>query len=231
MKKGIRIFLIALVVVIAPSKLYSQETQDFNSWSAVELKYELDSRWEFSLEGQLRLKDNASTIDNYFGEFGIQYNLPYNFAIATGFRFQRKNDTQGNIQGYKNRFRYSVDLTFKHELQQLGIKYRVRYQNRNELGLTTSEGDIAAQRIRFKTSFDYNIRDWKLDPQFSAEIFNGFKKNGTDNGFDKYRLSLGTAYKVKRVGKFGLFYRYEREINTASPENLHILYFKYSITL
>ncbi len=148
-----------------------------------------------------------------------------------GFRYIRNNDTNGNIQGYENFFRYNIDLSYRHKLDRLGLKYRVRYQNRNEIGLSSSEGDIARQRFRFKTTFDYNIRNWKLDPELSGELFNGFRKNGTENGFDKYRISLGTSYKVKKIGRFSLFYRLEKEFNVTNPETLNILSFKYTYTI
>ncbi len=226
------ITLIVLFFLIGINDIIGQENlSDFKTWSAIELKYEQSENLTFSFQGQLRMKDDVSTVDQYFGELGVQYKLPSNFRLGVGFRYIRNNDTNGNIQGYENFFRYNIDLSYRHKLDRLGLKYRIRYQNRNEIGLSSSEGDIARQRFRFKTTFDYNIRNWKLDPELSGELFNGFRKNGTENGFDKYRISLGTSYKVKKIGRFSLFYRLEKEFNVTNPETLNILSFKYTYTI
>ncbi len=208
-----------------------EDLTDFRTWSALELQYERSEKLTFSLEGQLRLKDDAATVDQYFGELGASYKLPSNFRIGVGVRYIRDNDTNGRIQGYENHLRYHLDLSFRHKLDRFGLKYRIRYQHRNELGISSAEGDVARQRVRFKTTLGYNFKNWKLDPELSCELFNRFQQNGDSNGFDKYRISLGTSYKVKKIGRFSLLYRLEKEFNTTDPETVNILSFKYSYTI
>ncbi len=221
-----------LFVLISVNTLNAQQDlNDFRTWSALELKYEQSEKLTFSLEGQLRMKNDVATIDQYFGEFGVQYKFPNNFRLGGGIRYIRDNDTRGNVQGYENHLRFNLDVSYKHSLDRLGLKYRIRYQNRNELGISNSEGDVPRQRVRFKTTLDYNVRNWKLDPEISGELFNKFQKNGNSNGFDKYRISLGTSYKVKKIGRFTLLYRLEKEFNVVNPETLNILSFKYSYTI
>ncbi|WP_367889222.1 DUF2490 domain-containing protein [Polaribacter reichenbachii] len=105
--------------------------------------------------------------------------------------------------------------------------YRLRYQNKNELGVSYDEGDYSKTNIRFKTSLAYNFSNWKLDPKFSAEIFNKFQED-EENGFSKYRLTLGTDYKIKNFGELCIFYRYERELNEDYPDLKNILGLKYT---
>lgn len=76
----------------------------------------------------------------------------------------------------------------------------------------------------------YNFNNWKLDPKFSAEIFNHFEE-GKENGFDKYRLTLGTKYEFKQMGALGLFYRIEKELNETILETTNIIGLKYSYTI
>ena len=52
-----------------------------------------------------------------------------------------------------------------------------------------------------------------------------------ENGFDKYRLTLGTEYKFKKMGTLGLFYRFEKELNESIPETTKIIGIKYSYTI
>ncbi|WP_226789131.1 DUF2490 domain-containing protein [Polaribacter porphyrae] len=141
----------------------------------------------------------------------------------------RENDNKGNVQGYENYFRFQVDVKYKHKIKDLKIGYRLRYQNKNELGISYEEGDFINQNIRFKISLEYNLKNWRLDPKFSAEIFNRFKESKT-NGFNKYRFTLGTDYKFKNFGKLGIFYRFEKELNVDFPDITNILGLKYIYT-
>lgn len=127
-------------------------------------------------------------------------------------------------------FRFHLDVSYRLKIGALLFRYRVRYQNRNEIGVSPSEGDYANQHIRFKTALTYKIKNWKLDPVFSAEIFHHFEE-GEKNGFDKYRLTIGTAYKIKKLGKIGLFFRMERTLNTVLPKTTNIIMVKYTYTL
>ena len=209
---------------------YSQSNNDFGAWSTVALEYKFNKKLSFSLEEQVRLKENISQIDEYFTEISTEYDLTKNFSIGAGARYIKENDNVGNIQGYEDHFRFQLDAAYKHKIDQFSLKYRLRYQNKNELGVGTSDGDYANQHIRFKTSVGYNIKGWKLDPEFSAELFNHFEKNET-NGFDKYRLSIGTDYDLKKYGKLNLYYQFEKELNTSNPSILNVIGLKYKYTI
>lgn len=222
---------IVIVFLFTFSLVFSQEdTSDLASWNTIRIEYKLNKKWSFGLEEQLRLKNNISQIDEYFTELSASYKLFSNFKLGLGLRYIRENDTEGNIQGYENHFRFNIDATYKHKIDRIALSYRLRYQNKNELGFSYDEGDYANQNLRLKTAIKYNIDNWPLDPKFSAEIFNRFQEDGEKNGFTKYRLTLGTDYKIKNFGKLGLFYRYQKEINIDIPETLHIIGLKYTYT-
>ena len=222
-------YIVRIVLVFAPCYAIAQEDlNDFNTWTALELKYDATKKWNFTLEAQLRLKENSTTVDTYFGEFGVRYKLPYNFNIGAGFRYIRENDNRGNIQGYENHIRFNFDLSYRHNIERFKLKYRLRYQNRDELMRTD---DVANQRFRFKTTTAYNFRDWKLDPEISGEIFNRLDQNSNNKGFDKFRLGIGTSYKLKKSGQISLFYFYESEFNVGDPFSEHIVRLKYSYSI
>ena len=227
-KKQLILNLLLLNTVLFSSLNYAQSAdKDWASWSTIGVEYELNNRWSFGLEEQFRLKENFSEVDNFFTQLSAEYKVFKNFKIGVGARYIRNNDNTGNIQGYENYFRFQIDAMYKHEINNFKIGYRLRYQNKNELGVSYDEGDYANQNIRFKTSLEYNFKKWKLDPKFSAEVFNKFQE-GDDNGFNKYRLTLGTDYKIKNFGKLGVFYRFEKELNVDFPDTTNILGLKYT---
>lgn len=225
-KKMVFISLLILFLVTFTG-FAKQGDEDFESWSSITLEYKPDKKWTFGVEGELRLKDNASLVDQYFGQLNIGYRLSKRFELGAGVRYIRNNDTRGKIQGYENHFRYHLDLSYRHRLGPLSFKHRVRYQSKNELGVSVAEGDYANRHIRFKTRLTYNIKRWKLDPVFSTELFYHVQED-QEAGFDKYRLTIGTNYKHKRLGKIGLFYRMEQTLNDFLSIRTHILMVKYT---
>lgn len=198
--------------------------RDFEVWTAASLKYKINKKWSAGLEQQFRFKDDASTIDQYFTEAELKRKLGKHFSAALGGRYIRKNDTEGKIQGYENRFRWNVDLAYKHDIDRLSLKYRVRYQSRNEISVE----DENKTTFRLKVASEYNIKKWAFDPKFSAELFNGLSDN---EGFNRLRMTLGTEYKTKNLGEIGAFYRIERELTGIYPKTTNIAGFTYQYTL
>lgn len=226
MKATLILFLMSLIPFLG----WSQQNRDFETWSSATVAYELNKKWKVALEEQLRLKDNSSVIDQYFTQLGIERNLWKDFELALGLRYIRNNDTRGRIQGYEDHFRFHVDAGYKHKISQLSVKYRLRYQNRNELGVTVQEGDYPNRRLRFRTALEYKIKNWKLDPFLSAEIFRDYPQNG-ENKFSRYRLTFGTEYKFEKAGSIGVYYRLEEALNVVIPEITDILRLQYTYTI
>ncbi|WP_111707318.1 DUF2490 domain-containing protein [Lutibacter citreus] len=224
------IALIVFTMVITTGFSQTEDTNDLENWSSINLEYKLNKKWSFVLEEQLRLDENISEIGEYFTQLNTEYSLSKKFKIGVGLRYIKENDNEGKIQGYEDHFRFHLETSYKHKIDNFTLKYRLRYQNKNELGVSNSEGDYANQNIRFKTSIEYNFKKWKLDPKISAEIFNHLEK-GEENGFSKYRLSIGTDYKLKKIGTFGLFYGFEKELNETIPKTKNIIGLKYTYTI
>ncbi len=199
--------------------------RDFETWSALALNYKLNKKVTLGLEEQLRLKDNSSVIDQYFTEVTGKYKLINGLSPGLGLRYIRENDNVGKVQGYENHLRWNFDLGYKHSIKKIALKYRLRYQSKSELGVDAAELD---NTVRLKIGLGYNIKDWKLDPWVSGEIFNTV---GSESDLKKYRLTLKTEYKTKNIGSFGAFYRLEQQLNKANPKTTNIAGFKYTYAL
>ena len=81
---------------------------------------------------------------------------------------------------------------------------------------------------RLKSSFDYNFKNWKLDPEISSEFFiKGFNSpNGQDN---KVRFSLGTKKKFSNNFVLTFKYMFEKELKTDNPNLNHIVAIRFQI--
>jgi len=225
MKKIISI----LTVVLFTSQTLRAQTEetsidkDLETWSGVEFVYDINSKFSLSFDEQLRLKENSSTIDEYFTELSGKYDIWRGFSLGAGLRFIRSNDSNGKIQGYENHLRYQIDVSFKHKIERLDIKYRFRYQNKSELG---SENPNKAQ-TRLKLNLDYNFNHWKFDPEISGEIFSpaeGYK-------LEKYRITIGTSFKLGKSGKLNAFYGFEGSNNSEALKQTNIIGLSYKYKL
>jgi hypothetical protein len=226
-KKHIPI-LMALLLIQFP-RLFAQQgeyvtVRDMEVWTSVELKYKINKKWKIGFEEQLRLKNNATEVDQYFSELTANYSLNKAFTVGVGGRFVRENDNQGKIQGYENHFRWNFDLGYEHKIDRLSLAYRLRYQTKSEW----VENASAKNNFRLKIEGKYNFNHWKFDPVLSAEIFNSISNDMT---FNKIRWTAGTSYSAKNIGEFGLFYRMERELNESYPKTTNIIGFNYQYTI
>lgn len=202
--------------------------RDMESWSRASLEYKPTKKWRFKLSQEFRLRDNSSNVRKYFTQLKTDYKIAKRVSLGVAGRFIRINDNKGNVQGYENHLRIALYTQYAHKVERLRLKYRLQYQNRNELGITKDEGDNPINKMRFRIASSYNIKNWKLDPRLSTEIFRTLGENGQ---FSKYRFTMGTKYSTKQYGDFGLFYRIQREINITYPVTTHILGLQYNYTL
>ena len=237
MNKTYGIIILISIYFTAFNMSFSQdgewiEVRDFETWTSIRAKLELNKAWEISLSEQLRLKKNSTTVDTYFTQFEVGYTGFKQFEFGAGLRYIRDNDDEGTVQGYENHFRYQFDLGYKHKLGRVKLKYRLRYQNKNELGIDQLDGDYPISKFRFKLGIDYNIKNWKLDPKFSVELFHRSEQQ-TDPGLSRLRFTFGTSYDLKKIGEIKGFYRIERELNPTYidyPKSTHIIGLSYVYT-
>jgi hypothetical protein len=225
--KQVVLSTLLMVATLSPTFAQSGEyytVRDLEVWASAQFKYKINKQWSASFEEQFRWKDDASTIDQYFTEIGIERKLNKAFSIGFAGRYIRENDTEGKIQGYENHFRWNTDLVYRQKFKHLSLKYRVRYQSRNELGISND----ANAALRFRVKSEYNFKNWKFDPRFSAEIFNSLD---SENEFYKLRMTVGTSYEFKNIGELGAFYRIEEELTGIYPKTTNIIGIQYKYTL
>lgn len=216
---GIIVFMLLSTCLLAQQE---RET-DFELWLKAGGDVKLSDRFELAFEEQLRFDEDVTEVKNYHTELELKYNVTETFDLRLVSRYVQRN----NGNGFDDFFRYQIGAGYKHKWNRLNIKYRVLFQNRNELGVSEAEGDIARHFLRTRTSVEYKIRDWKYDPIFKAEYF--FALNSAKAGtHDGVRFNIGTERKYDKLGEFGIFYAIDLSVNAFQPETAYILSLKYT---
>ena len=231
---------ILFAVCLAPSITNAQSNTpskvDFESWWGGEFRYRPIKKLSFNFQQQFRLKEYSTQFDRTLSQIETEYKLSKNFEIAGGMRFTWENDNVGKKQGIETHFRYQFDAAHKFRKKRFGFKNRLRYQRSNELGVSEIEGDYPATDFRLKSSMEYDIRKWKLDPKISCEWFY-HKQIGELNAFKfftfstKTRFRLETNYKIKKGQNLEFFYMFETGTEVWSPKRARILGARFIYTI
>ena len=224
---GILLLLLSLVSSsVMAQDSYTKVTRDLETWASAGLKLKFNNKFAITLDQGLRLRENSTTTDQVLTDFGLKWSPIKQLQFGFGSRYILDRGSNGIND---NDFRWNLDAAFKHEVKRFEFKYRLRYQNKNELGISKAEGDESKNYLRFKAGVDYNIKGIKLKPFISTEIFRHL--SSTDGSFDNWRYTIGADYDLKKFGEVGVFYRMERELNDPYPKTTNIVGLSYVFTL
>lgn len=219
---------LCFLLFMFPMLVISQNNSDLEGWTAVELDIKATKKLSFSLSEHLRLRNDISTTKNYFTQLKVSYELFKNFDVGGGVRYITKNDDEGGNQGFRSLFRYQFDASYKHKVNKITVSTRLRYQNKNQLGLSEIEGDVHKEQIRFRLGLDYDIKPIKVNVDMSAELFNETKSLDSEGGLNRNRFLLKFSKKIKKIGQFAVFCGLQEDTNGSLTAKTSIVGFKYN---
>lgn len=234
MKRPItRLYGLGLIVLILfitmPS--HAQDTEDLEGWGAVELNLKATEKLSFSVSEHLRYRNDITTLRNYFTQVKVNYELFKNFELGGGVRYITDNDDVGNKQGHEYLFRYQFDAVFNQKIDRVMVSFRFRYQNKNQLGLSESEGDVPTEYTRYRMGLSYKVKPLKLNVKLFGEVFNEPQSPEENKGFNRHRYTLKLSRKFKDFGAFGIFYALQDDYSTPIKKSKSIIGFKYSYNI
>lgn len=237
-KKYFKIPSVIFLLLISVSVSKAQDTivvRDFETWTGLSIEKKLiNDKLKLNLTQEFRADNNSSHLNEFFTEGLASYNFLHNFEIGLGYRFLRVNTDE---KGYESKHRFNTDFNYKFNINRFDFSSRLRYQRSNETWFDNSESDFSTNKFRLNLTGIYNIRNWKFDPYFSSELFYLNKSDEFSfideyistykiSGFEKLRITVGTKYKLKKLGRIKMFFRYEQEFKKYSNSyNLSEKYF------
>ena len=204
----------------------AQSTSDFEFWLRAGGQIDLLDQLQLQAEQQIRFKENGSEVKNYHTEVALSYTLLKGVDVLFVNRFIRRNDNKGSVQGYESHYRYQLGARAKHRAWKFRFKHRLLFQERNQLGLTSEEGDVSRRFLRYQLATEYKIKNWPYDPKFKIEYFNDLPQQFSTTN-DQLRLGIGTERKYDNLGRFAIEYLLERSLKIPTTEWTSILAFKY----
>ncbi len=193
-------------------------TSDLEMWNNVAISKKIGDRWQISLKEELRFTEDISRFDMFFTDLGLDYKINKHFSAGVNYRFyQNKNSDNDFITQH----RLSADINYKQKLDRFTFGYRLQFQNKDE-DLLSGSSENNVYNLRNKISVDYDIKNFKLEPYFQAEIFRKYE-TGEESYFNKMRWKLGASYPVTRSSDIELFYIIDNELNQSYPKNVYVV--------
>lgn len=235
-KQNNTVFAFIACLLMSSNLMMAQNSKDLEGWSAVQIDVKANEKMSFSISEHLRSRNDITTVSTYFTQVEAGYEVVKDFELGLGVRFIKKNDDVGKKQGIESHFRYQFDASFKHDVNRLGLSYRLRYQNKNELGFSEDEGDIAKEQLRLQFGVGYKLLPVNVVFKLKVEFFNTFVNKTVGNKIDRQRFTLSASRKFNRFGKIALFYRIQDNFNvevkkTEVTVSKSIIGFKYTYIL
>ena len=226
-------FSFALIVfsILSVQMTIAQNNSDLEGWSSVGLNLKATKKLSFSVSEHLRSRNDISTVKNYFTQIKANYEVLKNFELGAGIRYITRNDDVGNKQGLESFFRYQFDASYTQKINKIGVLLRLRYQNKNQLGMSEEEGDIAQEFIRTRIGLGYKIKAVKLNVRLFAEHFNQPNNSKLEHTETRTRYTLKLSRKFKKIGAFTVFYGIQENNLNQEKTNKSFLGLKYAYTI
>lgn len=226
-------FSFSLIVfsILSVQMTIAQNNSDLEGWSSVGLNLKATKKLSFSVSEHLRSRNDISTVKNYFTQIKANYEVLKNFELGGGIRYITRNDDVGNKQGLESFFRYQFDANYTQKINKIGVLLRLRYQNKNQLGMSEEEGDIAQEFIRTRIGLGYKIKAVKLNVRLFAEHFNQPNNSKLEHTEIRTRYTLKLSRKFKKIGAFTVFYGIQENNLNQEKTNKSFLGLKYAYTI
>ncbi len=225
----IRKLFAAIAVCFFSISGYSQ-TEDFGSWMTFSVNKNIGEKFQVSLDQELRIRDNMSTLNLVYTNVGIGYKVNDFFKVSATYRFidKHKDDFTWGV-----RHRLYTDLIFKIKPGKFTLGTRVRLQSEwRGLGYESNFGNVPEIYLRNQYKFGYKLND-KMEPYIGTELRWQVQnpRIAYHDGFDRTRFFTGMNYEINKKNTVGAYFLYQREWNTSDPETLYIIGLEYTLNL
>jgi len=198
--------LAALLIFLGCSGLFAQ-SKDFGIWYSAGGSLPITNYLDFKLEGDIRTFEDASKINEGFGEAGLYLQTFRFLSVGAAYRLTSKIE---NDNKHYLRHKLLFDLRGRTSIARFGLSCRLRYERQVKTYIN-SLNDLSPDKYgRIKLEANYNIRKSKFEPVVYYETFYRIFET-TDRHLEKYRLSFGMDYKITKKQKINISYIFQRD--------------------
>jgi len=225
MKKLITTCIVAFLCLSAFA-----QTNDFGMWNTLSINKSLNSKFGLGIDQELRLRDNCTTVNLVYTNFGVNYKVRDWFKIALVYRFidKHKDDFSWGV-----RHRVYTDLTFKVKPENFALSYRARFQMEwRGLGYDASLGNAPEVFLRNQVKCAYKGAG-NFEPYAGIEIRWQIQNPRIPyhESIDRARYFAGVSYDFNKHNTVGTYFLLQKETNVVDRQTLYIWGLEYTLNI
>ena len=179
-------------------------------------------KWAFEGQAELRLKDNAGTVDRTGIGVGASYRLLKPLTVGAAYQYFSHHDAK--YDDYQPRQRYIAFVQANQHFGNFSLSLRERFQRtvKDESDRLRESGTYDTYKVnpewswRNRLKLGYDIPQSAFSPSLSVETF--YQLNNPDgNEFTKIRSVLSLDYNLAKRHKIEVYGLMDKELNVDSP--------------
>lgn len=233
--------IVGLMLALLPLAAFAQGTvndleTDMGARMSVSVNKKITKGFHVVAEGEVRLRDNFSTLGRYHADLGVTYKIGPIFKVGGGYQFIEKRNSSSEWQP-RHRFYVDAGATLAAGDWRFSLRERLQLTHREVNNAYQDTPNALALKSRLKVAYKgfFNITPYGYvelrnvfnDPSCSAKwdetsqsysdySFNGYK----DIYVNRVRGSLGLEWKLNKQHALDFYvlgdYCYDKNIDTNS---------------
>jgi hypothetical protein len=196
---------------VSINTLFAQNSSGLGSWNIVNLKFNIDDKWSFFGEGQLRSLQFYSNFHYYEYKGGINYKAHKSVMLTLGAGSYQTYKEGGNFVLPKNNdeFRIWPQILLFQSIGKLNVEQRYRTELR-----FTSDGYHNRFRYRLGVSYPFGKERDEFKP-FLISASNEIFFTNTEPYFERNRMLFTFNYKPSKATtlQIGYVHQFDYQIN------------------
>lgn len=215
-------FGISLVILLCSTLVSGQVTNDFGVWLSGSFSKDITKDFDFSIEQEFRLDENATELGKAYTTLSLDYKLQSWIRFGLNYRFILN---KGDDALYGQRHRVMGDMSFRMQQHRWKFTNRIRAQSEiRTVNYTHEFGFAPTLDLRNTIKVKYRINR-KYEPHMSADFRFLMRDVRTPyiTGFDRHRIVAGVDITLARNKVLDLYVLTSRHWNIVEPKQLFVV--------
>jgi hypothetical protein len=196
--------------------------QDFEARLALGYNTDITKKWDFAVDHEFRIDENATRLRRSLTTFGLDYKLYRWLRFGANYRLSMNRKGDGTY-GLRNRF--MGDLVLRGYDRRFTFSYRARYQYEKR-GYNYNENDREQASTDIRNTFKVNYTINRMyRPYVAIDTRHAFtaSNDNIEPGLDRWRFVTGLDMQFSRTQVLGLYFMYNAEVNVVEPVERFII--------
>ena len=205
---------------------YSHSQHEYMLWAkaSVDGKIVKPLKWNVELNSRF----GSTGLETFFPQVGFEYKVMKWLRPSIEYRYVLDKDRYGNFLA-GNRLNFNLGL--RSSIDRWKVKGRFRYQYAFNSFASDEAVDLDFdQAVRTKFGVEYDINNSIFSPTFTAELFYNPVYGLQSPGFDKIRLTFGSALELDGPHDVSFKYQLDKRFDY-SRDLRHVLSLSYGYSL